>query len=42
MHRYEGAPHAFLNDGHAAEAPAAATLAWSRIVALFREALVSA
>ncbi len=39
VHRYEGAPHAFLNDGHTAEAPAAAALAWSRIVALFREAL---
>jgi carboxymethylenebutenolidase len=41
VHRYDGAPHAFLNAGHAAEAPEAAALAWSRIVGLFREALGS-
>lgn len=39
VHRYEGAPHGFLNAGHVAQAPEAAALAWSRIVALFREAL---
>ena len=41
VHRYEGAPHAFLNAGHADEAPQAAAIAWRRIVALFRETLGS-
>lgn len=39
VHRYDGAPHAFLNESHRHDAPEAASLAWSRIVALFRETL---